>query len=246
MGKNKPVTLFVQCLVDSLYPEVGTAMVHLFDNLDIPVDIPADQTCCGQPAFNSGYRKEATVAAKRFIEIFEDSQVIVCPSGSCVDMVKHQYPGLFEDGSSWQKRALGISSKIFELTEYLVDILGLEDVGASFDGRVTYHDSCHLLRNLGVQAPPRRLIAHVRGCQLIEMAHADKCCGFGGTFAVKYPDISTAILEEKIDHIVEARVDAVVGCDISCLMNIQGMLSRKNSSIKTLHIAQLLAKGAPW
>ncbi len=241
MNKNKPVTLFVQCLVDSLYPEVGTALVRLFENLKIPFNIPLDQTCCGQPAFNTGYRKEAVVAAKRFIEIFEDSQVIVCPSGSCVDMVKHQYPILFEEGSSWQKRALGISNKIFELTEYLVDVLGIKDVGARFPGRVTYHDSCHLLRNLGIQDPPRRLITHVRGCQLIEMAHADKCCGFGGTFAVKFSDISTAILEEKVNHIIEARVDAVVGCDISCLMNIQGMLSRKNSPIKTLHIVQLLA-----
>ncbi len=241
MEKNKSVTLFVQCLVDSLYPEVGTSMVRLFEKMEIPFNIPVDQTCCGQPAFNAGYRKEATVAAKRFIEIFEDSQVIVCPSGSCVDMVKHQYPGLFENGSSWQKRALGISSKIFEFTEYLVDVLGLEDVGARFEGRVTYHESCHLSRNLGVKDQPRRLIAHVQDCQLIEMEHADKCCGFGGTFAVKFPDISTAILEEKIDHIIQAGVDAVVGCDISCLMNIQGMLSRKNSSIKTLHIAQLLA-----
>jgi len=241
MEKNKPVTLFVQCLVDSLYPEVGTAMVSLFEKMEIPFDIPLAQTCCGQPAFNSGYRKEATVAAKRFIEIFESSHVIVCPSGSCVDMVKHQYPGLFENGSSWQKRALDISGKIFELTEYLVDVLGLEDVGARFEGKVTYHESCHLSRNLGIKDQPRRLIAHVQDCQLIEMEHADKCCGFGGTFAVKFPDISTAILEEKIDHIIQAGVDAVVGCDISCLMNIQGMLSRKNSSIKTLHIAQLLA-----
>jgi L-lactate dehydrogenase complex protein LldE len=243
MDKNKPVTLFVQCLVDGLYPEVGEALVRLFENLNIPIHIPLNQTCCGQPAFNAGYRKEAAIAAKRFIEIFESAPIIVCPSGSCVDMVKHQYPGLFEHGSSWQKRALGISAKIFELTEYLVDVLGLEDVGASFQGRVTYHDSCHLLRNLGIQDPPRRLIAHVRGCRLIEMEHADKCCGFGGTFAVKYPDISTAILEEKIDHIIAARVDAVVGCDISCLMNIQGRLSRTGSPVRVLHIAQLLAKG---
>ncbi len=242
MGNKKPVTLFVQCLVDSMYPEVAQGMVHVFKNLGLSVDIPLDQTCCGQPAFNSGYRKEAARAAKRFIEIFENAEVIVCPSGSCVDMVKHQYPGLFEQGSSWQKRALGISGKIFEFTEYLVDVLKIEDVGANFYGRVTYHDSCHLLRNLGVKDQPRKLIANVRGTRLIEMEHADKCCGFGGTFAVKFPDISTAILEEKIDHIIEAGVDAVVGCDISCLMNIQGMLSRKNSPIKILHIAQLLAK----
>lgn len=241
MHTNKPVTLFIQCLVDSMYPEVGQSMVRLFENLNIPVDIPLDQTCCGQPAFNSGYRREAAIAAKRFIAIFENAQVIVCPSGSCVDMVKNQYPGLFKDGSAWQKRALGISRKIFELSEYIVDILGIEDTGSSFQGRVTYHASCHLLRNLGVEDQPRKLIAKIPGVQLIEMVHADKCCGFGGTFSVKFPDISTAILAEKIDHIIDAKVDAVVGCDISCLMNIQGMLTRKNSPIKTLHIAQLLA-----
>lgn len=139
------------------------------------------------------------------------------------------------------ERAMAVSSKIFELTEYLVDILKIEDVGASFNGTVTYHDSCHLLRNLGVADQPRKLIARVKGARLVEMKNSDKCCGFGGTFAVKYPDISTAILEEKVDNIIASGADAVVGCDISCLMNIQGMLSRRGSSIRTIHIAQLLA-----
>ena len=241
MDKNKPVALFIQCLVDSLYPEVGQAMVHVFEKLDIPVDIPLDQTCCGQPAFNSGYRREATTAAKRFIEIFETANIIVCPSGSCVDMVRHQYPLLFTDGSDWQKRAKAVSAKIFELTQYLVDVLKIEDIGAVFNGKVTYHESCHLLRNLGVSDQPRKLIANVKGLQLIEMKDAEKCCGFGGTFSVKYPDISSAILAEKVDNIITTGADAVVGCDISCLMNIQGMLSRRNSPIKTLHIAQVLA-----
>ena len=242
MDKKKTITLFIQCLVDNMYPEVGQAMVRLFKKLGISVDIPLDQTCCGQPAFNSGYRKEAKIAAKRFIEIFENATIIVCPSGSCVDMVKHQYPGLFRDGSLWQKRAKMVSTKIFELTEYLVDVIGVEDVGARFQGKVTYHDSCHLLRNLGVADQPRRLIANVRDVQLVEMKNPEKCCGFGGTFSVKYPDISTAILEEKVNNIVAAEVDAVVGCDISCLMNIQGMLSRRNSPIKIMHIAELLAQ----
>lgn len=242
MGKNKTITLFIQCLVDSMYPEVGQAMVHLFEKLGISVDIPLDQTCCGQPAFNSGYRKEAKTAARRFIEIFENAKTIVCPSGSCVDMVKHQYPGLFKDGSLWQERAKKVSAKTFELTQYLVDILGVEDVGARFQGKVTYHDSCHLLRNLGVADQPRKLIANVRDTRLIEMKNSEKCCGFGGTFSVKYPDISTAILEEKVDNIMATGVDAVVGCDISCLMNIQGMLSRRNSHIRIMHIAELLAQ----
>lgn len=241
MCKNKTVTLFIQCLVDSIYPEVGLAMVRLFENLGIPVECPSDQTCCGQPAFNSGYRGEARVAAKRFIEIFESAEVIVCPSGSCVDMVKHQYPALFDDDPRWQKRAEAVSSKIFELTEYIVDILKIEDVGALFKGKVTYHDSCHLFRNLGIADQPRKLISKVKGIQLVEMKNSDKCCGFGGTFAVKYSDISTAILEEKVDNIIATGADFVVGCDISCLMNIQGMLSRRDSHIKTMHIAQLLA-----
>ncbi|MDA3789671.1 MAG: (Fe-S)-binding protein [Desulfobacula sp.] len=241
MEKNKTITLFIQCLVDSLYPEVGHAMAHVFEKLDIPVYIPLNQTCCGQPAFNSGYRKEAGKAAKRFIEIFENADTIVCPSGSCVDMVKHQYPNLFKDGSLWKKRAKAISKKIFELTEYLVDVLGIKDVGACFKGKVTYHDSCHLLRNLGVADQPRKLMSHVRDLEVIEMKDSEKCCGFGGTFSVKYPDISTAILEEKVNNIIATGADAVVGCDISCLMNIQGMLSRRNSQIKALHIAQILA-----
>ncbi|MFK5953838.1 MAG: (Fe-S)-binding protein [Desulfobacterium sp.] len=242
MKEITPVTLFIQCLVDTMYPEVGHAMVRLFEKLEIPVDIPLIQTCCGQPAFNSGYRKEAKRAAQRFIKIFESAEVIVCPSGSCVDMVKHQYAGLFENGSPWQKRAVKVSNKIFELTEYLVDVLGVEDLGASFSGKITYHDSCHLLRNLGIGHQPRKLIAKVKGAQLVEMKNSEKCCGFGGIFSVKYADISTAILEEKVDNIVNAGVDAVVGCDISCLMNIQGMLSRRNSQTKIMHIAELLAQ----
>ncbi len=242
MKKNKPVTLFVQCLVDAMYPQVGQSLVQLFEKLDIPVNIPLDQTCCGQPAFNTGYRNEAKTAAKHFIDVFEDSGPIVCPSGSCVDMVRHQYPTLFTEGSAWHERAKQIGTRVFELTEYLVDILGITDVGASFNKRVTYHDSCHLLRNLGVATQPRELIRHIRDIQFVEMEASEKCCGFGGTFAVKYADISSAILKEKVDHIIAADVDVVVGCDISCLMNIQGMLSRRNSSVQTMHIARLLTQ----
>lgn len=242
MKKNKPVTLFVQCLVDAMYPQVGQSLVQLFEKLDIPVNVPLDQTCCGQPAFNTGYRNGAKTAAKHFIDVFEDSGPIVCPSGSCVDMVRHQYPALFTEGSAWHKRAEKIGTRVFELTEYLVDILGITDVGARFNKRVTYHDSCHLLRNLGVAAQPRKLIRRIRDVQFVEMETPDKCCGFGGTFAVKYADISSAILEEKVDHIIAANVDVVVGCDISCLMNIQGMLNRRDASVQTMHIARLLTQ----
>jgi L-lactate dehydrogenase complex protein LldE len=235
------VTLFVQCLVDSLYPEVGEAMVALFNRLGISVRCPANQTCCGQPAFNAGHRKAAGAAARRFIQIFEDADVIVCPSGSCVAMVRHHYPELFKDDQKWLDRAAGVGRKTFELSQYLVDVLGIDDVGASYPGKVTYHDSCHLLRGLGVADQPRRLIRNIRDAELVEMKAADRCCGFGGTFAVKYPDISVAMVDEKISNIIASGADTVTGCDISCLMNIQGRLSRIGSPVKTMHLAQLLA-----
>jgi L-lactate dehydrogenase complex protein LldE len=235
------VTLFVQCLVDSLYPEVGEAMVALFNRLGISVRCPANQTCCGQPAFNAGHRKAAGAAARRFIQIFEDADVIVCPSGSCVAMVRHHYPELFKDDQKWLDRAAGVGRKTFELSQYLVDVLGIDDVGASYPGKVTYHDSCHLLRGLGVADQPRRLIRNIRHAELVEMKAADRCCGFGGTFAVKYPDISVAMVDEKISNIIASGADTVTGCDISCLMNIQGRLSRIGSPVKTMHLAQLLA-----
>lgn len=231
----------MQCLVDGLYPEVGEAMVALFNRLGLSVNCPVDQTCCGQPAFNAGYRKAARAAAKRFIEIFEEAEVIVCPSGSCVSMVKHHYPELFKNDEKWLDRALRVSQKTFELSQYLVDVLEIEDVGACYDGKVTYHDSCHLLRGLGVAEQPRRLIRKIKGAELIEMKDADKCCGFGGTFAVKYPQISVAMVDDKINNIIACGADTVTGCDISCLMNIQGRLSRVGSPVKTMHLVQLLA-----
>jgi L-lactate dehydrogenase complex protein LldE len=241
MGEKKAVTLFIQCLVDGIYPEVGEAMVHIFRKLGIGMTCPTQQTCCGQPAYNSGYRREARIAAKRFIEIFETADTIVCPSGSCVTMVRHHYTELFKDDASWVQRARQVADKTYELTEYLVDILGVDDLGAQYDGKVTYHDSCHLLRCLHVQEQPRRLLRKVSGAEFVELYDSDKCCGFGGSFAVKYADISAAMVEDKVDNIIASGADTVVGCDMGCLMNIQGMLSRKGSDIKIMHIAQILA-----
>jgi L-lactate dehydrogenase complex protein LldE len=238
---NHPVTLFIQCIVDGVYPEVGEAMVRLFSKLGLAMTYPEDQTCCGQPAFNSGFRKEARRAARRFIEIFESAETIVCPSGSCVNMVRNHYPKLFENDPAWRDRADDIASKTFELSEFLVDVLKVEDVGASFDGKVTYHESCHLLRGIGISHQPRKLIANVRGSEFIEMQDVDRCCGFGGAFSVKYADISAAILSEKIKNIETTGADVVVGCDMGCLMNIQGMLSKKGSPVRVMHIAELLA-----
>lgn len=235
------VTLFIQCLVDTLYPEVAAAMVGIFRKLGIEMTCPTDQTCCGQPAFNAGYRQEATVAARKFIDLFEDAEVIVCPSGSCVNMVRNHYPELFHNAPSWQQRARHLAGRTFELTEYLVDVLGVEDLGAQYHGKVTYHDSCHLLRGIGVKDQPRILLRRVAGINFVEMNDSDRCCGFGGAFAVKYPDISAAMAADKVKNIIDSGADTVVGCDMGCLMNIQGTLNRMGSKIKTLHIAQVLA-----
>jgi L-lactate dehydrogenase complex protein LldE len=241
MSTTNTVTLFIQCLVDGIYPQVGEAMVNIFRRLGFDLACPTRQTCCGQPAFNGGYRREARLAAKRFIEIFETAEAIVCPSGSCVTMVRHHYPELFDDDESWRQRAGQVAAKTYELTQYLVDVLGLDDLGARYDGTITYHDSCHLLRSLRIKDQPRRLLRNVAGAEFVEMADSDKCCGFGGSFAVKYADISAAMVDDKVNTIIDSGADTVVGCDMGCLMNIQGRLSRRGADIKVRHIAQILA-----
>ncbi len=241
MNSKPIVTLFIQCLVDGIYPEVGEAMVAIFRKLGVNLTCPDQQTCCGQPAFNAGYQGEARVAAKRFIEIFDSAEAIVCPSGSCVTMVRHHYPQLFADDAAWLQRARQVAARTFELTEYLVDILGVDDLGAHFDGVVTYHDSCHLLRSLRIKEQPRRLLNRIFGAEFVEMNDSDRCCGFGGSFSIKYGDISAAMAEDKVHNIIASGADTVVGCDMGCLMNIQGMLSRQGVDIKVMHIAQLLA-----
>jgi len=240
-SQTQTVSLFIQCLVDAMYPNVGVAMLNIFRRLDIPVDCPTQQTCCGQPAFTSGYRRQATVAARRFIEIFENKEVIVCPSGSCAAMVRHHYPQLFENEPDWQRRAETVAAKTYELTQYLVDVLGIDDLGARYSGKLTIHDSCNALRALGIREQPRRLIARIADVELVEMNESERCCGFGGSFAVKYPEISTAMAQDKVNDILATGAAAVVGVDIGCLMNIQGLLSRKKSPVKILHIAELLA-----
>jgi L-lactate dehydrogenase complex protein LldE len=241
MNDRKTVTLFIQCLVDGIYPDVADSMVRILDRLGFELDCPTRQTCCGQPAFNSGYRREARIAAKRFIEIFEPARTIVCPSGSCVTMVRHHYADLFKHNDDWLPRARRVAAKTYEFTEFLVDVLGVDDLGASCDGKITYHDSCHLLRNLRVRNQPRRLLQKVSGAEFVEMVDSDRCCGFGGSFSVKYADISAAMVEDKVNNIEKSGADIVVGCDMGCLMNIQGLLSRRGSSIKVMHIAQILA-----
>ena len=241
MIEKRNVTLFIQCLVDTVWPHVAEAMVTVLQRLGLELDCPTQQTCCGQPAFNSGFRREARVAARRFIEIFENAGTIVSPSGSCVHMVRHHYPELFKEEPQWCERAERIAARTYEFTEYLVDMLKVEGVGASYPGRVTYHDSCHLLRGLRVSEQPRRLLRRVAGLELVEMKNSDYCCGFGGAFAVKYPDISAAMVNDRVDHIVNSGADTVVGCDTGCLLSMAGAISRRGLPIKTLHIAEILA-----
>ena len=241
MNKPQRVTLFMQCIVDSCFPQVGEAMVAVLERQGLTLEYPVDQTCCGQPAFNAGYRHESARLARRFLDVFEDAECIVCPSGSCVHMVRHHYRELFAKEPRLLARAERVGARTFEFTEFLVDVLGVTDVGASWHGDVTYHDSCHLLRGLGVKDQPRALLGKVRGLNLIEMTRSDECCGFGGTFSAKYPEISEALLETKLANIQATGARAVVGCDMGCLMHMQGMIRRRELPITVHHIAEILA-----
>jgi L-lactate dehydrogenase complex protein LldE len=236
------VSLFVTCLVDQLWSSVGTSTVEILRRVGCEVEFDDRQTCCGQPAFNTGYREEARMVAERFITIFEESKsdAIVSPSGSCTAMV-HHFPELFHDNDDWRKRAVSVADRTHELSSFLVRVLKVQDVGASWTGRLTWHDACHGLRDLNLKTEPRSLIRHVRGVEFVELENADACCGFGGTFSVKYPEISVAILDQKIESIENAGVQAVVAGDASCLMQIGGRLSRKGSKVRVMHLAELLA-----
>lgn len=239
------VSLFVTCLVDQVAPRVGIAAVNLLGRLGIRVSFDREQTCCGQPAFNTGYFQEARQVARHTLcaleRELESADYVVIPSGSCATMIKHFYAELFEEDADLKLRAGRVAARSLELSQFLTDVLGVEDVGASYGGRVTYHDSCHLLRELGVAQGPRKLIRAVRGAEFVEMDRADSCCGFGGTFSVKYPEISTAITSEKLSSIERSGADTVVSCDFGCLMQIGGLARRRNLGIRCLHLAELLS-----
>lgn len=235
-------SLFVTCLVDLFFPEVGEATVKVLRDQGVEVSFPRGQTCCGQPAFNSGYWNEARTAARHFLDVFEDSDgYIVTPSGSCAMMVKKGYPHLFENDPKARARAVALADRVYELTSFLVDVLGVEDIGARYEGRVTYHASCHLTRGLGVTEAPRRLLQAVEGLEFVEMRDADRCCGFGGTFAVKMADVSHAMVEDKIATVLDTQADTLVACDMGCLMQIAGAMRRTNGAIRACHLAQILA-----
>jgi L-lactate dehydrogenase complex protein LldE len=229
----------VTCLGDALFPDVGVATVRLLRRLGVEVDFPAAQTCCGQPHFNSGYRQDARALARHTIRAFANGQTVVTPSGSCAAMVKLEYPELFHNDLVWHGRAEDLAHRTRELSDFLVNVLGVEDVGARFEGKVAYHMACHL-RGLGLFTEPERLLRRVRGLEWVPLERADECCGFGGSFAVRYPGISGAMVEDKAALIEQAGVDAVVATDAGCLMNIGGCLRRRGSRVRALHLAEVL------
>ena len=239
------VALFVTCLVDLMRPSVAFAALRLLEAAGCQVVVPETQTCCGQPAFNSGDRKAAMALAKKTIAEFEGFDHVVAPSGSCADQLRSEYPGLFTDEPEWRRRAEALAARTWELTQFLADVLKVETVPGAFAGSVTYHDSCTGLRSLGIKAQPRRLLGLVDGLALKEMPEAEACCGFGGTFAVKFGDISASIAGKKCVNAQAAQADAVVGGDLGCLMNIEGKLRRMgDEKTRVLHVAEVLA-GVP-
>jgi len=235
------VTLFVPCFVDLLYPRVAMSMVQILERLGHKVEYPEELTCCGQPAFNSGYWNEARAVANRVLERLKDADAVVVASGSCGAMLKVFYPELF--AKTEQAEAAGaLSTRCYEFSDFLVTKLGVTDVGARFPAKVTFHDGCHGLRELGKKKPPRELLARVRDLTLVEMKDAETCCGFGGTFAAKFPMISTAMGEVKCASAFETGADYIVSNDSSCLMQVQGLLDRHGASVKTIHLAEVLAQ----
>jgi len=234
------VSLFIPCFVDQLFPQAAVSMVEVLERLGHQVDYPQGQTCCGQPPFNSGYWDEARAVAERTLRVFRDAEVVVGGSGSCATMFKVFYPELFHH-TPLEAEAKALAAKTYEFSEFLVHKLGVTDVGARFEGKVTFHDGCHGLRELKLKQEPRQLLRNVRGLELIEMGEAETCCGFGGAFAVKFPAISTAMDEVKCNSIAETGADYVVSNDSSCLMQITGYLQRHQRPVKGLHLAEILA-----
>jgi len=235
------VSLFVTCLVDTFFPQIGTAVAKVLTDLGQQVTVPAGQTCCGQPAYNAGQWHEARRVARHFLELFADAEVIVAPSGSCVHMIKTGYPTLFADEPETLARVEAIANRTYEFSQFLVDVWGVEDIGATYHGSIVYHDSCHLLRGLGVADQPRRLLRNIAGVEERPLAEHDVCCGFGGVFSIKMPELSSALLERKIKNVVASGADAIVAADTGCLMQIGGGLRKRQLRTKVYHLAQLLA-----
>ncbi|MFC7887199.1 (Fe-S)-binding protein [Streptomyces sp. NPDC057376] len=244
------VALFATCVNDAVYPSTAVATVRLLERLGVQVDFPAAQTCCGQPQFNTGYRRETEPLVRRMGRAFEDYEYVVTPSGSCAAMVRDNYPRMAAKSTDPRlvRASDSLVPRLYELTEFLVDILGIIDVGAYFPQKVTYHPSCHGLRMLGLGTRPTRLLQAVRGLELVELPGAEECCGFGGTFAVKNADVSAAMGADKVRNARSTGADVLCGADNSCLMHIGGIFRRQNAPQRALHIAEILAstEEEPW
>ena len=238
----KAVSIFIPCTVDLFLPHIGEATVSLLRRTGVKPIYHIEQTCCGQPAINAGYREQAKKAAKHFIQVFGDDEEVVSPSGSCVCMVKYHYPELLAEEPQWRKRAEELGLRIYELSQCLVDILKVEDLGASFEGKVAYHESCHILRGLGVSEQPKKLIRAAKGTQLVSLNAADTCCGFGGEFANHYPDVSESMVRDKAEDYLSSGADLLLLCEPGCLLNIGGFLTRNHPGKKVMHLASFLAQ----
>ncbi len=235
------VQLFVTCLVDSFFPHTGQAVVEILERLGVGVDFPREQTCCGQPAFNAGLRKDARAIAEHTIKVFERTTGdIITPSGSCAHMFRHNYPELFEGEPAWVSRANALAARTYEFTEYIVDKLGVTDLGAKWEGLLTYHPSCHTLRGINVDRQPRLLLANVHGATLVDLPHAEECCGFGGIMSVEHPELSAEWLKRKINNLESTHSPTLVVTDAGCLMHIAGGLNRQKKSQRVMHIAEVL------
>ena len=238
------VALFVTCLVDMMRPRIGFAAIRLLEAAGCEVVVPETQTCCGQPAFNGGDRASAAALAKKTIAEFEGYEYVVAPSGSCADHVRTEYPGMLADDPAWHGRAVALASRVFELTDFLVNVARIDKLPGDFHGSVAYHDSCTGLRSLGIKQQPRELLARLPGVELREMPGAEECCGFGGTFSVKFGEVSAAIAERKCANACSTGADAIVGGDLGCLLNIEGKLRRMgDEKTRVLHIAEVLTGG---
>jgi len=237
------IQLFGTCLVDSFFPEVGDATLRILKKFGVDVSFPQGQTCCGQPAYNAGYHKEARGAAEHFLSVFTGDDLIVTPSGSCAAMVKHHYPELLRDDPKLLASAEKVAGRVYEFTQFLVNVLRVHETKLSGKGKVTYHSSCHLTRILGVKEEPLMLLKAMKGLEFVPLPDAARCCGFGGVFMAKLPEISISLATEKADDVISTGADTVTGCDAGCLMNIADGLKKRGSTVKVKHIAELIAEG---
>ncbi len=238
---SKQISLFVTCIVDQLFPNVGMSVASVLERLGYNVAFPPAQTCCGQPAFNSGFRDDARSVALHFLDVFRDSEYIVVPSGSCTSMISHHYAELFAGEPKRLEEIDRLEKKVWEFSRFLTEVAAVEDVGARLESVVTYHDSCHALRELRIKDGPRRLLSRVKGLELREMDTAEECCGFGGTFSVKFPEVSGGMARTKIESIKRTGASVVVSIDSSCLMQLHGAIRREGLPVTTMHLAEVLA-----